>query len=454
MSTTTCDFLIIGNSAAGVTAAEMLAALAPGKSICMLSDESHHCYGRPLISYVLEGKTDLEHIFYKDADFYEKRGIQTKFGPEFKAVKLDPESHEVTLENGEIVSYGKCLLATGSVPFVPAIAGMDGRENVHRFMTLDDALGAYEDVAAATKRAHEEGRESRVVVIGGGLIGMKAAEALSHHADRIDVFDRSPRILPAVLDAEGASVMTDLLEPHGIFCHSALSIDEMIGEGARVSHVHRTDEEDEPCDAVIVAVGVRPASALAVEAGAEQGRGLVCGPDLQTTLRDVYAAGDVTQVTDTLDGSKRPLALWPNATRQGRIAAMHMAGMPAAPADEGSFAVNAVDFFEATLLTSGVINPPEDAGFAVRTCVDGDSYVKFVTKDDRLMGYVLLNRPDNAGIYTAMIEHSVPVSSLGEGVFDRAPLNIDLPQGAKRLHRGYPSSLDALGWPVKTEGAN
>ena len=162
----------------------------------------------------------------------------------------------------------------------------------------------------------------------------------------------------------------------------------------------------------------------------------------------------MTQVTDTLDGSKRPLALWPNATRQGRIAAMHMAAMPAAPADEGSFAVNAVDFFEATLLTSGVINPPEDAGFAVSTCVDGDSYVKFVTKDDRLMGYVLLNRPDNAGIYTAMIEHSVPVSSLGEGVFDRAPLNIDLPQGAKRLHRGYPSSLDALGWPVKTEGAN
>ncbi len=181
---------------------------------------------------------------------------------------------------------------------------------------------------------------------------------------------------------------------------------------------------------------------------------MICGPDLQTSLRDVYAAGDVTQVTDTLDGSKRPLALWPNATRQGRIAATHMAGLPAAPADEGSFAVNAVDFFETTLLTSGIINPPEDAGFDVRTHADGDSYVKFVIKDDRLMGYVLLNRPDNAGIYTAAIENSVPVSSLGEGIFDRTPLNIDLPQGAKRLHRGYPSSLDGLGRPVKKEGAN
>ncbi len=451
MSKTTCDFLIIGNSAAGVTAAELLSAAAPEKSIVMLSNESHHCYGRPLISYLLEGKTDLAHLNYKPADFYETRGIQTKFGPEFEAVALDASAHEVTLTNGEIVGYGKCLLATGSVPFVPTIGGMDGRSNVHTFITLDDALAAWDDVREATARAHEQGRESRVVVIGGGLIGMKAAEALSHHADRIDVFDRSPRILPAVLDADGAEVVTRLMEPHGIYCHHAMSVDEMLGEGERVTHVRLTDGTDEACDMVIVAVGVRPASKIAVEAGAEQGRGLVCGSDLQTSLPDVYAAGDVTQVTDTLDGGQRPLALWPNAIRQGRIAAAHMAGIPGAPLDEGSFAVNAVDFFDITLLTSGIINPAPDSGCEVRTEVEGDEYVKFVTRDDKLVGYVLLNRPDNAGIYTAMIEHEVPVSSLGHDVFDRAPLNIDLPQGANRLHRGYPSNLDRLGWPVKTE---
>ena len=258
----TCDYLIIGNSAAGVTAAEFLSAAAPDKSIIMVSHEPYRCYGRPLISYLLEGKTGREHFDYKSADFYEKRGIETLFGAEFEAVALDASAHEVKLAGGEEISYGKCLLATGSVPFIPPIVGMEGRTNVHTFITLDDALTAWDDVLAATERAHAEGRESRVVVIGGGLIGMKAAEALSHHADRIDVFDRSPRILPAVLDADGAAVVSRLVEPHGIFCHPSMSVDEMLGEGERVTHVRLTDGSDEACDMVIVAVGVRHAVIL------------------------------------------------------------------------------------------------------------------------------------------------------------------------------------------------
>ena len=223
-----------------------------------------------------------------------------------------------------------------------------------------------------------------------------------------------------MLDADGAAIVSRLVEPHGIFCHPSMSVDEMLGEGERVTHVRLTDGSDEACDMIIVAVGVRPASKLAVEVGAEQGRGLICGPDLQTSLPDVYAAGDV-KVTDTLDGSERPLALWPNAVRQGRIAAMHMAGVPGALPNEGSFAVNAVDFFDITLLTSGIINPPADGDFDVRVEVEDDEYVKFVMRDGKLVGYVLLNRPDNAGMYTAMIEHGVPVASLAADTFDRVP---------------------------------
>lgn len=129
-----CDYLIIGNSAAGVTAAEFLSAAAPDKSIIMVSHEPYRCYGRPLISYLLEGKTDREHLDYKSADFYEKRGIETLFGTEFEAVALDASVHEVKLAGGEEISYGKCLLATGSVPFIPPIAGMEGRTNVHTFI--------------------------------------------------------------------------------------------------------------------------------------------------------------------------------------------------------------------------------------------------------------------------------------------------------------------------------
>lgn len=454
MATHNADYLIIGNSAAGVTAAEMLRALQPEASILMLSREPHHCYGRPLISYLLEGKTDLDHIHYKDLDFYEKNSIQTLFGAEYEAVKLDPQGHAATLANGDTCTYGKCLLATGSNPFVPPITGLEGRSNTHTFITLDDALEALEDVQAAAAAAHAEGRDCNVIVIGGGLIGMKAAEALSHHCDRIDVFDRSPRILPAVLDVTGAGIVSRLLEPYGIYTHSQMSADELLGDGDRVTHVRLTDGSEIPCDVVIIAVGVRPASGIAVDAGAEQGRGLIVGEDLQTSLPDIYAAGDVTQVTDTLDGAKRPLALWPNAIRQARIAAANMAGLPNAPKEEGSFAVNAVDFFEISLLTSGIINPPEDGDFDVRIVAEGDSYAKFVLRDNKLVGYVLLNRPDDAGIYTALITAGIDASLLADDVFSRAPQNMDFPEPARtmRIHKGYPRSLDEYGWKREAEG--
>ncbi len=442
------DYLIIGNSAAGVTAAETLRACDAAASILMVSDEPYAAYGRPLISYLIEGKTSIGRVGYREGDFYERNRIGALFGPAYEVVSLDPGAHEAVCADGTVVSYGKCLLATGSVAFVPQIDGMDGRTNVHRFMTLDDALGAWKDAVESTERAHAEGRESRAIVIGGGLIGMKAAEALSHHVDDVVVFERNARILPAVLDAEGSGLVQRLLVSRGIACRPGVSADALLGEGERVTSAHLTDGTELACDMVVVAVGVRPASQLAVDAGAEQGRGLVMGPDLMTTLPDVYAAGDVTQVTDRLTGAQRPLALWPNAVHQGRVAALHMAGAPDAPDFADSFAVNAVDFYDISLLTSGIINPTEEDGCATHVFEEGDAYAKFVTRNDRLVGYVLLNRPDDAGIYTALIENEIPLSSLDGDVFARPVLNFDFPGDARwaRLHKGYPSGLDEYGW--------
>lgn len=442
------DYLIIGNSAAGVTAAETLRACDGEASILMVSDEPYAAYGRPLISYLLEGKTSIDRVGYRDAGFYDRNRIATLFGAARKVVSIDPEAHEAACADGTVIRYGKCLLATGSVAFVPHIEGMEGRANVHRFMTLDDALGAWEDAVESTRRAHDEGRESRVIVIGGGLIGAKAAEALSHHVDEVVVFEHNNRILPAVLDEEGAGIVQRLLEPHGIVCRPGMSAEALVGEGDRVVSAHLTDGSDLPCDMVVMAVGVRPASSLAVDAGAEQGRGLVVGRDLQTTLPDVYAAGDVTQVSDRLTGAQRPLALWPNAVHQGRIAALHMAGVPDAPDFVDSFAVNAVDFFDISLLTSGIINPSEGDGCEVHAFVEGDEYAKFVVRDGALVGYVLLNRPDDAGVYTSMIEDEIPLSSLEGDVFSRPVGNLDFSEDVRwrRLHKGYPGTLDEFGW--------
>ena len=446
------DYLIIGNSAAGVTAAEHIRATDAEGSILVLSREPYAAYGRPLISYLIEGKTFEDRISFKDEGFYERLRLDTLFGPEYEAVSLDPVAHVVALAGGDAVTYGKCLIATGSNPFTPPIRGLGGRSNVYPFMTLDDAKAAWAATVDATEHAHAEGRKSRVVVIGAGLIGLKAAEALSYHADEVIVLELAPRILPAVLDDAGAALLQGMLEPHGITCLTGVSADELVGEGDRITGAVLTNGEKIACDLVIAAVGVRPNSALAVDAGAEQGRGLVCGPDLQTSLPDVYAAGDLVQVTDVLDGAERPLALWPNAMRQGKYAGLHMAGSPKAEPYLGGFAVNAVDFFEASLLTAGIINPAEGSGCEVDERVDeaAGSYAKFVRREGLLVGYILLNRPENAGLYTSIIEQRTPLAELDDAIFDAAPANLDFSEDARwaRLHTCYPAGLDACGFKV------
>lgn len=443
------DYLIIGNSAAGLSAAETIRAHHPKARILMLSREPYPAYGRPLISYLIEGKTTEDEIWLKDSDFYETHALQTMFGPGYCATELIPEAHAVHLANNETITYGKCLLATGSVPFVPPIQGLDQAANTVGFMTLDDAKRARNLALHAAEVASCEGRQSVCVVIGAGLIGLKAAEALSHHVDKVIVLELAPRILPAVLDDAGAALLQEKLACHGIECMPGVSAQTiLVDKDGVATEALLTDESQIDLDMIITAVGVRPNTQLAVDAGAKQGRGLIVDEMLRTTLPDVYAAGDVVQVRDILDGADRPLALWPNAMRQGVFAGKSMAKAKDAEPFIGSFAVNAVDFFDVSLLTAGIINPPQDAGYEQIDEATEDTYAKFVVRDGLLVGYILLNRPTNAGLYTAMIENRIPLDSLSEGIFDAAPQNLDFPyeQRWERLHNQYPGTLNELGW--------
>ena len=442
------DYLIIGNSAAGISAAEAIRKTDREGSVLIVGSEPHSAYGRPLISYLLEGKTTLDEIWLKPEDFYEKNRLERWLGPEFQVTRLDPAAHRAICTGGEQIEYRRCLLATGSVPFMPPIPGLGQAANVYPFITLDQALSVQEAARAATERAHGANRPSRCVVIGAGLIGLKAAEALCGFVDEVAVLEMAPRILPAVLDQEGAQVLQRQLASRGITCLPGVTAASIEVEQGSAVACHLTDDTVMACDFIVAAVGVRPNSTLAVEAGARQGRGLVCDEHLRTSLADVWAAGDLVQVTDAIDGSQHPLALWPAAVAQGGVAGAAMAEAPEAPAYSRAFAVNAVDFFDSSLLTAGCINPPDDGGFTVKTEVDGDAYVKFVFREGRLVGYILLNRPANAGIYTALIENAVPVDQLDPAMFSATPENLDFPQPLRwaRLHRFYPTDRDQRGW--------
>ena len=182
------QYVIIGNSIAAVGAIESIRRVDTEGAITVVSQEPHAVYGRPLISYWLWGKTDRERMNYRPADFYEKNGVTLLLGK--TAAAIDPKAQTVSLESGEVLPYDELLVATGSRPFVPPMQGLDTVDKVFSFMTLDDAAALGEAITS----------ESRVLIVGAGLIGLKCAEGIHERVKEITVVDMADRILPSVLD--------------------------------------------------------------------------------------------------------------------------------------------------------------------------------------------------------------------------------------------------------------
>ncbi|MBR5091085.1 MAG: FAD-dependent oxidoreductase, partial [Ruminiclostridium sp.] len=182
------EYVIIGNSAAAAGCIEGIRETDKTGSIAVISDEKYHIYSRPLISYKLKGDVTEKQMNYRPADFYKANGVETMLGK--KAVSVDSKAKEVELEGGEKIGYEKLLLATGSKPFVPPMDGLDTVKNRFCFMKMDDVKGIEKAVRKGAK----------VLIVGAGLIGLKAAEALEHYDCDMTVIDLADRILPSILD--------------------------------------------------------------------------------------------------------------------------------------------------------------------------------------------------------------------------------------------------------------
>lgn len=383
-------YVIIGNGTAAVGCIEGIRKVDTEGAITVVSREAHHVYCRPLISYYLEGKTDLERIKYRPDDFYEKNGCTVLYGRE--AVKIDAAGKTVSLDDGTVLSYDALCNATGSIPFVPPMEGLDTVENKFSFMTLDDTLALESAITP----------DSRVLIIGAGLIGLKCAEGLLHKVGSITVCDLADRVLSSILDEDGASLMQSHLEKNGISF--------MLGDSvARFCEGHAEMKSGRSCDfdILVLAVGVRAETALLKDAGAACGRAITIDNKMQTSLEDVYAAGDCTESTDVSDGSVKIMALLPNAYMQGRCAGENMAGGDAT--FDNAIPMNSIGFFGLHAMTAGSRDTENGEVYTE----NGDGWLKkLYTKNSKLTGFILIGNTDRAGIYTNMIRNSIPLDNV------------------------------------------
>ena len=404
-------YVIIGGSAAAIGCIEGIRSVDKTGEIILITRETEWNYSRPLISYLLEGKTTRDKMWCRPDSFFTRNGVTVKAG--VLATALDAGDRTVRLSTGERLAYDRLLAATGSRPFVPPIPGLETVERTFCFQTLSDASALAEALRP----------ESRVLILGAGLTGVKCAEGIRGLCAQIAIADLAPRVLPAVLDDTAAAMVQARMEEKGVRFYLNDSAAAFRGNTARLQS--GTELE---FDVLVTAVGVRPNTQLVADAGGAVDRGILVDGRCATTLPDVYAAGDCAQGYDAVSGEKRMLPLWPNAMLQGETAGINMAG-GRADYTQG-IAPNASGVFGLHMITAGSY---EGESFTVQR--DG-SYKRLVTADGVLKGVIMVGDVSRAGIYTDLIRKKKPLSEIDFDLIRESPQLMAFSQKDRRVQLG------------------
>jgi 3-phenylpropionate/trans-cinnamate dioxygenase ferredoxin reductase subunit len=307
-------FVIVGASLAGAKAAETLRTEGFAGRVVLVGEEPEPPYERPPLSkgYLL-GSDERNAAFVHDRTWYDKQNIELRTG--VRAETLDPEAHSVTLATGEPLGYDKLLLTTGSVIRRLPVPGAD-LEGVHYLRRIEHS--------DALRGVLVEG--ARVVVVGGGWIGLEVAAAARTHGAVVTLVEIDTLPLRQVLGDEVAQVFADLHAAHGVDLRLGTGVRAILGAGGHAASVTLDDGSSVSADAVVVGIGISPAVELAQAAGLPVDNGVLVDAALRTSDPDIYAAGDVANIESPLLNRRLRVEHWSNALNGGPAAARSMLG--------------------------------------------------------------------------------------------------------------------------------
>lgn len=417
------DYLMVGNSTAAVGAIEAIRTLDDQGSIGVVASEAEHTYSRPLITYFVAGKVAEENVYYRPGDFYERSRSECVFGRQVTSVVCADNC--VELEDGERIGYRALLLAAGGAPIPLDVPGAD-RPGVFFMNTMEDARRAKGWLAHAR----------RAVVIGGGLTGLKTAEALATLGQEVTVVELADRVLATSLDVTASEIVRAILVQNGIDVLTQVRVTSIEGseDSNDVSAATLSTGESIACDSVFVTIGVRPRVELVSGTGIDTGRGIRVDRFMRTSVDNVYAAGDIAEAYDPLSGGPRVMPILPNAYIGGRVAGLNMAGKEATY--NVGMSVNSVSFFGHPIMSAGFAVQDEGDGFSVLSKLDGTDYRKFVIRGGKLVGMIVSGSVDRAGLMTGMMRSEVDVAGMEDALLGGTLKLIDLPAEVveERIH--------------------
>lgn len=391
-------YVILGGSIGGLSAARAIREQDGSGEIVLVSAEPCGPYFRPLIPLLIDGSKLEADLFLPDEPL-KQLAVNVSYR---SAERVDTKKKTIYLSGRKKLAYDKLLIATGARPALPKIPGL-GPDRMLVMRTMSDAQ--------ALARAAKEARQ--VVVIGGGMVGIKTATALRHLPDPPDVtiVEQEDHILPLRLDQEAAAIVHKALEKEGISCAIGTNVQKAAaGKNGQMTLTLKGGKKL-TTDLVVAAVGVKPNIEFLHGSGIKTRVGVLVDDRLMTSVKDVYAAGDAAECREATTGKTFTSPLWTNAVDMGKQAGRNMAGGKAEGLDVLPV-MNAAEIAGIPMISAGLVEPGQ--GFEIELTRTNGSLRKVVMQKDRVVGMSFLGDIRNAGVYVSMIRHRIPVTGSRE----------------------------------------
>ncbi len=389
-------YVIIGNSYSGLSCADAIRRFDKSGEVVIISDENYRAYARPLISYYLEGKTTDETIWYKEDDYYEKNNFDLMLGK--KVVSVDTSAKRLVLDDGAAVNYDKLFIGPGGTPFIPPTEGFNPDSPMMGTFTRFDDAKKMEKAAKMSKR-------KEAIVVGGGLIGLKASEGLRALGLHTTIVELLPRVLGLALDEVSGNITSKKLNENGIDTATGETVIKInLDESGNPVSVLLKSGKELPADIVVVGVGVRPNVAFLEGSGIKIDRGIIVDKTMMTSVKDVYAGGDAAVIYDVINKRPNIIAIVPLACEEGRVAGTNMAGVYREY--PGGMGLNSVEIYGLPIVTIGLTNPSNETQ-NVYVFQDDKIYRKLVYDGEVLVGAILLGDISGSGILSAIIRQGL-----------------------------------------------
>ena len=388
-------YVVLGSSAAGINAVRELRRLDQDAEIVLVSQDEA-IYSRCILHHYLGGHRDLERLRFAEKDFDALYHVDWKKGR--ACVGLDRRAKEVSLDNGERVSYDKLLIATGSHTWIPPVENLKEAKNVIGFRNIGD-IEALKEVAKTA---------GHIVVMGAGLVGLDCACGFLELGVKVTLVEMAGWPLTKQLDQRAAKTYQDAFDAAGVGQYYGVGIAKaVLDENSQITEVLLTDGRTLPCDYVVVTAGVRANVEFLQDSGIELSRfGLVYDASGRTSDPDIYGAGDVSGTSP----------IWPAAVKQGIIAASNMAGVERKLTDFFA-SKSTMNFLGIPSMSLGDVNG-DDPELSVEIREDKRSYKKIVHKHGKIVGAILQGDLAYGGILQQLIAHKIDVSKVKKPVFD------------------------------------